>query len=405
VAFALAGSTVWPESHGVGGSIGVLVSHPPRFYNVAIMSGDQERSVPRPDKILVVLPNWVGDVVLATPTLRALREGFAGAHIAFLIKPYVRDLLAGSDWADEVIHWRGGRSPRDRRRSFLGQVGDLRRREFDLAVLLTNSFRSALLATLTRAKRRVGYDRDGRGMMLTDRLVAHRVKGKFVPISMVRYYGAVADYLGCRPDWDRIELFTEPAEEAAIDDLFGQHKIQVGRPVVVVNSGAAFGSAKCWPPERFGAVADRLVARYGAQIIVPCGPKELEIIQAIRHEMSEPAVFLDDPILPLGHLKALIRRADLLLTNDTGPRHFATAFGRPVVTVFGPTDPAWTETAYAAERKMSVPVDCGPCMKRRCTTDHRCMTRVSVDDVFAACAELLDEHVRDRKRPKESVNR
>lgn len=356
---------------------------------MAIMNAERGESQARPESVLVVLPNWVGDVVLATPTLRALRQGFADADIVLLIKPYVGGLIAGSDWADEVVHWRGGRSREDRRRSFLGLAGDLRRRKFDLAVLLTNSFRSALLTTLIGAKRRVGYDRDGRGLLLTDRLVAHRVNGQFVPISMIRYYGAIADYLGCRPDYDRIELFTEPSDEAAIDHLFEQYRIRSDRPVVVVNSGAAFGSAKCWPPERFGVVANRLVAELGVQVIVPCAPNELEIVQAIRHEMNQPAVFLDDPILPLRHLKALIRRADLLVTNDTGPRHFACAFGRPVVTIFGPTDPAWTETDYARERKLSVPVDCGPCMKRRCATDHRCMTRIGVDDVVAACAELL----------------
>jgi heptosyltransferase-2 len=275
----------------------------------------------------------------------------------------------------------------------MGLVADLRGRDFDLAVLMTNSFRSALLAMMIKAKRRVGYDRDGRGLLLTDRLVAHRVKGKFVPMSMARYYGALADYLGGKPDYGKIELFTEPADEEAIDHLFDLHGVRGDRPIVVVNSGAAFGSAKCWPPERFGQVADALVARFGARVIVPCGPKELEIVQAIRHEMTQPAVFLDDPILPLRHLKALIRRADLLVTNDTGPRHFAIAFGRPVATIFGPTDPAWSETNYPLERKLVVPVDCGPCMKRRCATDHRCMTRITVQDVVGACAELLVEPV------------
>lgn len=367
------------------------------------MTTAQETTHPRPERILVVLPNWVGDVVLATPALRALREGFPDAQITYLMKPYVRDLIAGSDWADERVFWRGGKSPRARKKSFMGLVTDLRNKKLDLSVLLTNSFRSALLSMMAGAKRRVGYDRDGRGLLLTDRLVAHRVKGKFVPISMIRYYGAVVDYLGCRPEYEKIELFTEPADEAAIDYLFSQHGIRPDRPVVVVNSGAAFGSAKCWLPEQFAAVADALVAKQGTQVIVPCGPKELEIIEAIRHEMTEPAVFLDDPIIPLRHLKALIRRADLLLTNDTGPRHFALAFGTPMVTIFGPTDPAWTEAECARERKIMVPVDCGPCMKRRCATDHRCMTRISVDDVLAACTDLLAERAQASEGAEGSV--
>lgn len=353
--------------------------------------------------MLVVLPNWVGDVVLATPALRALRKGFADTHMTFLLKPYVSDLLAGGDWADELVFWPGGKNRRARQRSFLGLVGELRKRRFDAAVLLTNSFRSGLLSSLIKAPRRIGYDRDGRGMLLTDRLKAHRVKGKYVPVSMVRYYGAIADYLGCRPDYDRLELFTEPEDEAAIDQLCSQHGIGDGKPLVVINSGAAFGSAKCWPPERFAAVADRLVESFAARVVVPCGPKEIEIAHTIRHEMRHPAVFLTDPVLPLRQLKALIRRASLLLTNDTGPRHFGCAFGTPTVTVFGPTDPAWTETGYAEERKLITEVDCGPCMKRRCTTDHRCMTRIEPNEVFEACRELLLSRSAETSASKESV--
>lgn len=368
-----------------------------------MLDAKQQCPLIKPARMLVVLPNWVGDVVLAAPALRALRKGFADTHMTFLLKPYVNDILAGGAWADELVFWPGGKSRRARQRSFLGLVGELRKRRFDAAVLLTNSFRSGLLSSLIKAPRRIGYDRDGRGMLLTDRLKPHRVKGAYVPVSMVRYYGAVADYLGCRPEYDRLDLFTEPDDETAIDQLFDKHGVNGDRPVIVINSGAAFGSAKCYPPERFAAVADRLIEDFDAQVVVPCGPKELEIAHTIRHEMRRKAVFLTDPILPLRHLKALVRRADLLVTNDTGPRHFGCAFGTPTVTIFGPTDPAWTETGYAGERKLITDVDCGPCMKRRCATDHRCMTRISPDDVVAACAELLTNRPVDTTIAKESV--
>ncbi len=114
----------------------------------------------------------------------------------------------------------------------------------------------------------------------------------------------------------------------------------------------------------------------------------------MRHE----AIVLDQPVLPLRQLKALVRRSDLLVTNDTGPRHFACAFNVPVVTIFGSTDPRWTETDYALERKIIVPVDCGPCMKRTCPLDHRCMMRVTAEMVLGAALELL------RQRLGEPVN-
>ena len=164
---------------------------------------------------------------------------------------------------------------------------------------------------------------------------------------------------------------------------------RTGRPVVVVNPAAAYGPAKCWPPERFAEVADRIVRLCNAAVFVACGPDEIDVARRVADRMTESAVVLDNPVMRLGPLKALVRRADLLITNDTGPRHFANAFGTPVVVIFGPTDPEWTRTDAPNERSLVVPVDCGPCMKRVCPLDHRCMTRIDADRVFEAARSLL----------------
>ncbi len=347
--------------------------------------------VPRgePQNILVVLPNWVGDLVLATPALRALRERYASARITFLLKSHLAEILNGGDWMNEMLFWPAGRSRPKRRQSFLGLAADLRERPIDLAVLLSNSFRSALFTRLAGIKRRVGYDRDGRGLLLTDKLLPERYEGSYVPVSMVRYYNAIARYLGCRECPSQLELFTTPEEEATASQALTAAGIPEGRPYIVLNPGASFGPAKCWLPDRFAQVGDQRAAATGAAVIISCGPKEIAIARQVAGHMKQPVTVLDSPVIRLGPSKALIRRAGLLVTNDTGPRHFARAFGTPVVTIFGPTHQEWTVTDSPLERALQVQVHCGPCMKRVCPLDHRCMTRISSDMVVERAHELL----------------
>ncbi|HRR85995.1 MAG TPA: lipopolysaccharide heptosyltransferase II [Phycisphaerae bacterium] len=345
-----------------------------------------------PSRILIVLPNWVGDLVLATPALRVMRERFRDTHIAFLLRSHLEDILSGGQWADEIIHWPAttkGQSRPKRRQGFLGFAAEMRDRRFDWAVLFSNSFRAALLARLAGIRSRIGYDRDGRGLLLTDRLLPERYNGKYVPIPMTRYYNAIARYLGCRNCSDHPELYTTPEEEAVVDGLFAAAGVTQGRPVVVLNPGSSFGPAKRWLPERFAEVADRLVVEHGAAMFIACGPKEIDTARQVAGHMRHSSTVLDKPVLPLGPTKALIRRAGLLITNDTGPRHFGIAFRVPTVTIFGPTHQQWTATNSSCERAIQVPVDCGPCMKRKCPLDHRCMRRVTGDMVVQAARELL----------------
>ena len=342
-----------------------------------------------PARMLIVLPNWVGDLVLATPALRALRTRFAGTHITGLIKTNLAEVLGGGDWLDDLVYWPSGGSRPLRRQGFLGLAGELRDRRFDLALLLTNSFRSALLVRLAGIRRRAGYDREGRGLLLTDKLLPHKFDGKYVPLSMIRYYNAIARYLGCRECMERPELFTTLEQEQVAAAAIEAAGVGKGQPLVVINPGASYGPAKCWLPERFAEVADRLVQDCGAAVLIACAPAEVDVAKQVAGRMGERATVLDNPVMRLGPLKALIRRASLVITNDTGPRHFANAFGTPVVTIFGPTEPEWTRTDATLEHTIMVPVDCGPCMKRICPLDRRCMTRISSEKVLEVARSLL----------------
>jgi heptosyltransferase-2 len=338
--------------------------------------------------ILVFCPNWVGDAVMATPTLRALRRGFPKARIVGLMRPVIADVLRGVDYVNDCMRWEPG-GPRAKERTW-PVLKALRRERFDLAVLLTNSFHSAAVAWLCGAKRRVGYARDGRGWLLTDRLSPARAGRKFLPSPVIDYYLKLADHLGCPRQTYRMDLRTAPADEKAADGVWRAFGMDSAQRVIVLNPGAAFGAAKCWPTAHFGELARRLGGLDRTHVLVLCGPTELKMAREIVKRAGRVNVHsLADSPVSIGLSKACVRRSDLMITTDSGPRHFAAAFDVPVITLFGPTHIEWTDTHFAKAINMQKQVPCGPCQLRECPLDHRCMKDLTPDDVFQKAIELM----------------
>jgi heptosyltransferase-2 len=352
----------------------------------------------QPQNILIIQPSWVGDAVMATPALRAIRQLYPSARISYLCRRYVKPVFTGLPYANRLITYRTGKTPRHGSDSIFEIAARLRKGKFDTALLLTNSFKTALLCKMAGIKTVVGYERDGRGFLLTDRLVPNREKGKFIPSPMLNYYLGIAHYLGSRNRDLRMELAItaqekRQAQEVLIrsgmdSDINKPHAAGQG-PLVMINAGAQYGAAKCWLPEHFAAVADRLVEKQKATILLSGTARERRILDAIQRHMTHSAVDLSSRGLNLGGLKEIVRRCDLMITNDTGPRHIAAAFGVPVVTVFGPTHQAWTDIYFPLERKIQKQVFCGPCQKKTCPLDHRCMKEITPDAVYALAGELL----------------
>jgi len=358
--------------------------------------------MPAPTKILIVQPSWVGDAVMATPTLRAIRELYPAAHISYLMRRYVKPIYTGMPWVDQLITYRTGKSRGKAGKGMFDLASRLRAGKFDLAILLPNSFKTALLCTMAGIKRIVGYERDGRGFLLTDRLLPVKEKGKFVPSPIVKYYLGLAQYLGSNHRNLTMQLFVTDSEKreavdvltrAGIDPTLDQPGGQGGPPLVLLNPGAQYGAAKCWLPANFAAIGDRLFEERGATLLISGTPRERRILDEVQALMKHKPIDLSKVGTTLGSLKEIVRRCDLMVTNDTGPRHIAAAFGVPVVTVFGPTHPEWTEIYFAKERKVAVKVFCGPCQKKTCPLDHRCMTLVSPGMVFEASTDLLAKPV------------
>jgi heptosyltransferase-2 len=360
----------------------------------------------RPPRILVVQPSWVGDAVMATPTLRAIRELYRDAHIGYLMRRYVKPLYAGMPWADQLITYRTGKTKaKAGKGQFFELAARLRAARFDLAILLPNSFKTALVCKMAGIKRVVGYERDGRGFLLTDKLLPVKDRGKFIPSPIIKYYMGLAHYLGSNSRDLRMQLFVTEGERREARAVLERCGLSpdldrpasagpsggvAGAPVVLLNPGANYGAAKCWLPEYFAELADRLIDERGATVLLSAAPKERPLVEAIKRHMKHAPVDLSNKGTTLGSLKEIVRRCDLMVTNDTGPRHIAAAFDVPVVTIFGPTHPEWTEIYYPKERQVAVKVFCGPCQKKVCPLDHRCMTRVTPGMVFDASVALLE---------------
>jgi lipopolysaccharide heptosyltransferase II len=341
----------------------------------------------------VFLPNWIGDVVMATPCLRALRRHLGPlARIVGIMRPGVADVLDGTRWLDEqLIH-----DPQAKTAGLRGWrfVRRLRQERFDMLLLLSNSLRTGLLAAIGGAGERIGYVRYGRGPLLTGKLPPPRRDGRLVRHPMVNYYLELAYAVGCPREEPRLELATTPGDELAADSAWRQLGLRDGR-VIVLNSSGAFGAAKLWPVEYSAGLGRRAAEELDHDVLVLCGPNERESARQIVRMAGHPRVVsLADQPLGIGLSKACVRRSRLMVTTDSGPRHFAVAFGVPLVTLFGPTPPIWGQNPLANEVRLSVPLECLGCHARTCPLrHHRCMRDLSVDVVHQAVARHLEQGV------------
>jgi heptosyltransferase II len=341
-------------------------------------------------RVGVFLPNWVGDVIMATPALRALRK-LAGpdGQLVGIMRPYVSEVLGGTSWLDEKIvyaktqQWLGFPSREI--------IRNLQAAKLDVVVLLTNSLRTAWMAWRSGARERIGYRNEVRAVLLT-KPVRQPMAGPGLPVPTVEGYLHLTGIAGCSPEPATLELATDEIDERAADLVWHQLGLPAGNRVIVLNSGGAFGSAKMWPTEYFSELARRLVRGGRCSVLVNCGPSERETARLIAKQANDPRVvtLAECEELPVGLTKACIRRSRLLVTTDSGPRYIGIAFGRPVVTLFGPTDPRRTKLPYDREICLSLALECQPCMKRDCPLKHhRCMRELTVEKVEGAVAHLL----------------
>ena len=342
------------------------------------------------EHIVVRAPNWVGDIVLATPFYRALRQARPEAHIYLQAQMGTLGILADAPWFDDVLPL-PARKELKRPASFWRAAAALREGRFDTGYLLTNSLSSAAIFRLGGVRRRIGYNCDGRGWLLTDRLPVPRpaVKGGVVPIK--EYYLHLARAAGLAVTDTRVELFVGAEDRAFAEAYYRERDVANDDFVVGMNPGAAYGAAKCWRADYYARTADHFIGERGARVVLFSGPGEERIIEEIAGLMAGEPLTVIGAGVTLRNLKGLIARCDLFLGNDSGPIQYAIAFGLPVVTVFGSTPVAYAATDYPRVRQLTANVECAPCKHRVCPIDHRCMTRVTPEWVIAEAEGLLGE--------------
>jgi heptosyltransferase II len=342
-----------------------------------------------PDTILVFCPNWVGDVVMATPTFQCLRENYPDARLIGLIRRYARGVVDDGPWFDQLIEindksWRG----------FVDLVLQIRSRHAKLAVVLPNTFRSALLARLGGVRQIYGYRRNGRSLLLNDGPRPVRDAGTIRPVPMVNYYLEICRRLKLRVGPDtRPCLFISRALQEKSDRLLTGYGIAAGDMVIGLNPGAQYGASKCWPPEYFARLAELLEQRWNCRLLLFSGPGEASISDEIVARSQANIINTGPANVDLGLLKPLIQRCRLLVTNDTGPRHYAVAFDVPVVVIMGPTDPRYTHANLEKTLVLRKELDCVPCHLKECPLDHSCMRAISPESVARAAEQLLQEHL------------
>jgi heptosyltransferase-2 len=336
-------------------------------------------------RIALFLPNWIGDAVMATPAIRAVREQNPTAHIIAVARSGVADVLHGSPWINDWLLV-------DEHDSLFSIASNLRTRVVDQSILFPNSFRSALIAWLGRCKQRIGYARDGRSLLLTHRLYPEKDShGRFVPAPVMLAYNRLAEAAGCSVSSIRMELFISPDEHALAEEVWKLTGLNQCEDVVCLNPGAAFGAAKLWSAQYFVELARMLADQRGSGVLVLCGPAERDLSRKIAWAANRAEVHsLADFPVSLGLTKACVQRADLLVSTDSGPRHIGVALGKPVISLFGPTHIDWSETFAANDIHLQKSVPCGPCQRRTCPLDHRCMRELTPGEVFdaigAACS-------------------
>jgi heptosyltransferase-2 len=334
--------------------------------------------------------NWVGDAIMALPALRAVRQHHPDAQISIVARPYVADIYRDQQVSDELIPY----DPKSDHCGWSGReklVSELRARKFDVALLLQNAFDAAWLAWRAQIPQRIGYARDARSLLLTKAIPVPK-PGEIPPHEKFYYLELLrrAGWLDQLADEQHITLRVSDAARQRAAQTLLEAGARPHATRIAVGAGASYGSAKCWPPDRFAKALNSLLSQADADVILFGTPSELPVSAAIAAELRRAPINLTGKT-SIADLPALLSQCHLFLGNDSGAMHVAAAVGLPVVAVFGPTDPEGTAPVTPRVSIVQQKPYCSPCFLRRCPTDHRCMTAVTPAMVESALHSALAE--------------
>jgi heptosyltransferase II len=338
-------------------------------------------------RVVVRGTNWVGDSVMTVPALRALRRVLPDANITLAIRPGAKGIFSEADFIDDVLVY-------ERKNAFsvVSQIREWKRRNFDLALLFQNAFEAALIPFLAGVPLRLGYATESRQALLTHPLSLPDWRSSrhevfyylYLVTALEQMLFASSSICESEPDAS-IEISESRKVEAR--ELLRAHGVGEGEAVVAICPGSINSRAKRWPGERYAALADRLIES-GRQVLLIGSRDEAEVSQEVASRMRNRPIVLTGKTT-LDQIVAVLATVDLVVTNDTGPAHIGAALGQPTIVIFGPTNPLTTRPFSPEAEILRHPPECAPCMLRDCPIDHRCMTAITVDEVFDRSHALL----------------
>jgi heptosyltransferase-2 len=335
--------------------------------------------------LLIRSTNWIGDAVMTTPAIRAIRKQFPNTHISLLAKPWVVPVFENSEHIDRILIY----DDKGRQKGIFGKVRlarDLKKYHFDAAILLQNAFEAALITFFAGIPIRIGYNTDVRQFLLTHAVsCTNEIKKKH----QTDYYLDILRGIGMEEDDRELYLRLNQRDRFQAEKILLEQHLSLDDKIVGINPGATYGPAKQWPLDRYAHLADKIQAFTGGRIIIFGGPDDRNLGWNISQKMQHRPIDLSGKTR-LGEAMALIERCDLFITNDSGLMHVAAALNVPLIAIFGSTNSITTGPLSQNSRIVQVPLECSPCLRPECPKGHfDCMDRISVEMVFKVVKEIL----------------
>lgn len=337
-------------------------------------------------KILLIRTDRIGDVILSTPAIKAVRDAFPNSYIAMMVRPYAEDIVDGNPYLDEVILYdKDG----EHKSAFgtLAFIHQLRRKRFDLAIILHPTNRSNLIPFLAGIPERLGYDKKG-GIFLTKKLKDLKHLGEKHEID---YNLDLLRLAGIESAGRTLYMPIKEQDNKVIDRFFILKGIRQNDGIVAMHPAASCPS-KRWSAYRFGRVADELIERHNFKIVIIGGPADKEIVQQMEQSMLHGAIVLSEEH-SLGEVAALLKRCRMFISNDSGPVHIAVAVGTPVISIFGRSDPGLSPKRWGPTGPNDIvihkDVGCKECLAHNCQINFKCLEAITIDDILNAAETLI----------------
>jgi len=332
-------------------------------------------------RIAVRAPNWIGDSILAIPSIRSLKTNFPDSSIAILAKKWVKDVFINLEFVDDIMII----PEKNDLKTLKSAAHNIKKQEFDAGLLLPNSFVSALLFYMAGIPKRWGYKNEGRQIFLT-KAVPHKNPRK--QIHQVQYYQNLITGLGLKECPPNLHFSVTQQEKDLAADFLRSFEIDLQKKRVILNPGGYYGPAKRWPVSKYRELAKMLQNKFDIHILIIGSKSESRLARLISSGLKKKPIDLSGKT-SLRMLSGVISTADLVVSNDTGPMHLSNALGIPVIALFGPTVPAVTRPFHAPYKVIKKKVPCWPCSYRECPYDHTCMLKISPEEVFSECKKIL----------------